>query len=95
MHNLPSKVIDIHSKVNSLIVMTEKLKKELAELKESNERKSNTISEQKVLIQELQEKIKIIKLAKSVKDTEGTQEVKLKINELVREVDKCIAQLNC
>ena len=47
-------------------------------------------------INQLQEQVKLLKLAKqlegdSVKDT---KEVKLKINEMVREIDKCIALMN-
>ena len=47
-------------------------------------------------IVKLQEQIKILKLAKQI-DGEGvdkTKEVKLMINEMLREIDKCIALMN-
>jgi archaellum component FlaC len=63
-----------------------------SQLKKLGEEKSNLQNE----INQLQEQVKLLKLAKqlegdSVKDT---KEVKLKINEMVREIDKCIALMN-
>ena len=62
------------------------------QLKKLDEEKTNLQNE----INQLQEQVKLLKLAKqlegdSVKDT---KEVKLKINEMVREIDKCIALMN-
>jgi hypothetical protein len=51
--------------------------------------------ELKTTINNLEERIKIIKLAKSLSDTdEKSFQAKLRINELVREIDKCIVLLN-
>ena len=63
-----------------------------SQLKKLGEEKTNLQNE----INQLQERVKLLKLAKqlegdSVKDT---KEVKLKINEMVREIDKCIALMN-
>ena len=63
-----------------------------SQLKILDEEKRNLQNE----INQLQEQVKLLKLAKqlegnSVKDT---KEVKLKINEMVREIDKCIALMN-
>ncbi|MEI7501179.1 MAG: hypothetical protein WCK84_12120 [Bacteroidota bacterium] len=52
------------------------------------------INEQKQIIKQLEEKSKILKLAKTLELKEGNVEAKLKINELVREIDKCIGLLN-
>ena len=51
-------------------------------------------NEQKQKITQLEEKIKLLKLAKTLENKEGNVEAKLKINELVREIDKCIGLLN-
>ena len=56
------------------------------ELKKKNE-------EQNIIINELKEKIKVLKIAKTVERKEGIADAKLKINELVREIDKCIGLL--
>lgn len=54
-----------------------------------------TADSQKETIKSLEEKNKIIKLAKSLSDSNpDTAEMKYKINELVREIDRCIAQMN-
>ena len=45
----------------------------------------------------LKEEIKVLKLAKSLGDNEkdgSNTDLKLKINEIVREVDRCMAMLN-
>ena len=60
---------------------------EISELKQ-------VIHEQNQTIKQLEEKIKILKIAKTTETKEGNVEAKLKINELVREIDKCIGLLN-
>ena len=52
------------------------------------------INEQKQTIRQLEDKMKILKIAKTLETKEGNVEAKLKINELVREIDKCIGLLN-
>ena len=43
----------------------------------------------------LQEKVKLMNISKSVDaSNQGVKETRLKINEYVREIDKCIALLN-
>lgn len=49
---------------------------------------------QKKTINELEERYKVSKIAKAFENNESANDVKLKINELVREVEKCIALLN-
>ena len=65
-------------------------KKNRAEIEELKQ----VVSQQKNNIRELEEKIKILKIAKTIETKEGNVEAKLKINELVREIDKCIGLLN-
>ena len=52
------------------------------------------LTEKNQQISELNDKVKLLKIAGSVGGGESTKEVKLKINEMVREIDKCIAQIN-
>jgi len=63
------------------------INKEIQELRLVN-------NEQREKIKQLEEKIKILKLAKTLENKEGNVEAKLKINELVREIDKCIGLIN-
>ena len=52
------------------------------------------INEQKIIIRQLEDRIKTLKIAKTLETKEGNVEAKLKINEFVREIDKCIGLLN-
>ena len=76
---------------NSLTESSEnekKLKSQIELLERKNQLKEEIVK--------LQEQIKILKLAKQL-DGEGvdkTKEVKLMINEMLREIDKCIALMN-
>ena len=73
-------------KHTALIKENEKISNELEKIKEELTEKSQQVSE-------LNDKVKLLKIAGSV-EGESTKEVKLKINEMVREIDKCIAQIN-
>ena len=48
----------------------------------------------KKIINQLKEEFNRIKLAKSLESMKGSNDAKLKINELVREIDKCIELLS-
>lgn len=60
-----------------------------------NEQLRKKITELSSEYKELEEKHRILKLAKSVATTdEKTLDIKTKINDFVREIDKCIAILS-
>lgn len=64
------------------------LKRELKQAKE-------TIGVQKNTLRELEEQNKLVKIAEAVAlSKEDKRTVKLKINEFIREIDKCIATLS-
>lgn len=70
----------------SFIQENDKFSKEIIELKLK-------LKEKDLQLSELNDKIKLLKITGSV-DNENTKDVKLKINEMVREIDKCIAQIS-
>lgn len=73
----------------------EGLRDENAVLKRRNEELERLVSEQKNALSELEEQNKVVKIAKAVTDDdEDRKEQRKRLNELVREVDKCIALLN-
>ena len=57
---------------------------------------SDEINNLKTKISDLNENVKMLKLASQIDGNEvgSTKDVKLMINEMVREIDKCIALLN-
>lgn len=73
-----------------------------------NSLKSNSLLDKKItllnnekqeleeIVKQLKEQVKMLKLAKQIdgEEKENNKDVKLMINEMVREIDKCIALLN-
>jgi hypothetical protein len=53
-----------------------------------------TIEEQNIEIENLKKQVRALKIAKSVESNEETGKVKDKIQDLVREIDRCIELLN-
>ena len=81
------KVRKLTEKNHSLKAENDKLNGELRSLKAQIE---NLI----VIQRELEHKLTVIKLAKSLNKEDSRTNVKLKINELVRDIDRCIGLLN-
>jgi phage shock protein A len=95
MSNLKAIAYSLESKIEKLLDLHHQAKKELTGLKNENSHLNQTLDQHKKTIKDLEEKGKILKLSKSLSTTnENTTELKLKINELIREVDKCISLLN-
>lgn len=68
---------------------------EVALLKRDLRQSRETIALQKNTIRELEEQNKIVKIAEAVAlSKDDKRAVKLKINEFIREIDKCIATLS-
>ena len=91
-----SKIVEnLEFKINQLINSHKAVVSESNKLMEKNNELSKLVSQQQSEIAQLNEKVKMVKLAKSIEGSgEDTSKLKLKINEVVREVDKCIAMLN-
>jgi len=53
-----------------------------------------TIEEQNIEIENLKKQVQALKIAKSVESSQETGKVKDKIQDLVREIDRCIELLN-
>lgn len=93
---------DLDHKVNNLQIRLTTLLKEYKSLKEkladSDREKKELQSRLEQREQELinfQNQDKISKIVSSIADeTHGHTELKLKVNELIREIDKCIAHLS-
>jgi len=93
MDDLSLIVSSLEYKVKKLIDLQKKSKEKIKGLTEENKELLAITNQQKSAINNLDEKYKISRLANMVEKGNGTAEVKLKINEMVREIDKCIALL--
>ena len=85
----------IKEKVHTLMSNNSSLKEQNIQLETKVSELKNTLKQQKSEIESFNGKVKMLKMAKSLGgDSEKNTEMKLKINELVREIDKCISLLN-
>jgi hypothetical protein len=83
----------IEFKTHQLVKQLKEIKHENAEMKKKIELLTKTEQEHLTKLKYLEEKNKILRIAKSI-DGEDKTKAKLRINELLREVDRCIALLN-
>jgi len=94
MKNTSTLVAGIEYKLRKLVDRHESLKKELQQQKEKITGLEQITDQQLKTINQLEENINILKIAKSLEPGKGTVEARTKINELVREIDRCIGLLN-
>ena len=87
---------EINQKIDRLIAKHEALKNENQLLKQQLNDAANVVKVKDQVIDKLNEQIKVLSMAKSLSgdDSGANKDMKLKINELVREIDKCISLLN-
>jgi hypothetical protein len=87
---------DIRKHVSELRTSVSQSIEENSVLNEKIKSLSSEKSELLVINNELKEQIKMLKLAKQLdgEKLEENKDVKLMINEMVREIDKCIGLLN-
>lgn len=85
----------LKAKVEKLINLHKGLAEEYRHLELANGKLSGKLEEQKTKIIELESQNKTLKIAQAVTRTEGgdqnTRDLKLKINEYIREIDRCLA----
>ena len=85
----------IKEKVITLVSTVQSLKVELNEIKSENSELQSKIEEQSEVLKSFQNQEKISKIVTGVSvDGEKTTELKLKINEYIKEIDKCILHLS-
>ncbi|MEE2699733.1 MAG: hypothetical protein VYD71_00015 [Bacteroidota bacterium] len=88
-------VDSLEVKVRRLISLYDKTKKEKEEALSEGQKFKKALVEKQEIINNLEEKIKLIKMSKVVSSSkEDNKKTKQKINEYVREIDKCIGLLN-
>jgi hypothetical protein len=82
-------------KVENLVSDYQSVKTDKKLFSEKIEVLSQKLEDQRIFIESLEEKNKILKLSSSINnETDSDKSSKKKINDLVREIDKCIALLN-
>ena len=93
--SLNNLISNIEKKLSNLLSSYENLKDKNLKLKDENNKLISNIENNSQIINSLKDKIKIMSISKSVDVSKNDiKQTKLKINEYIREIDKCIAKLN-
>lgn len=94
MKDMITLVSGIEFRTREIVSRLETAEHEKEALKALNIKLINEIEDLKLNVKQLEYKNKIIKIAKALEGKQETTNAKLKINELLREVDRCIGLLN-
>ncbi len=96
MEAFSTTVSTLEKQIKQLIELHNQSLKENASLKLSNQQLSVDKENQQNKIANLTEQIKTLKLAQALTGSgeQDTRQVKTKINEYIKEIDKCLALLN-
>jgi len=93
--SLNNLISNIEKKLSNLLSSYKNLKNKNLKLEDENNKLISKIDDNSQIINSLNDKIKIMSISKSVDVSKNDiKQTKLKINEYIREIDKCIAQLN-
>ncbi len=85
----------IKQKIQSVKVRLKAQQEENTLLKQQFADLQNAVQQKQLLIEELEQKNQKLSLVKGIMaEGEGTQDARIQINRIVREIDKCIALLN-
>jgi hypothetical protein len=94
MASVADQLNKVVEKTERLIELCSALQEENDLLKLENQSLNSALKLSKDKSDELEQKLKVIKMAKSFSETnEKTLDIKQKINEFVQEIDKCIVLL--
>jgi len=93
MPELETVVKDLRANATRLVDKYNAAQQENRVLKEQLDELRTKLESHQDDVSKLREENEMMQLAGSV-GGDGSREIKLRINELVREIDKCIAQLN-
>lgn len=85
---------NLEEKIRQLVEDQQKIKTEKDLLIRQSVIQQKTIEEQKEETESLKKQVQALKIAKSVESLQETGKVKDKIQDLVREIDRCIELLN-
>jgi hypothetical protein len=94
MSSVAHQLDNVLSKTARLIELCSALQEENDLVKVENQQIKAALEDAKKMNVALDEKLRVLKLAKSIEGTsEKTLDIKQKINEFVREIDKCVVLL--
>ena len=89
-------ILTLKARIQKIIDLYENQKKINIELENNNQELKEKLILLENKVSDVEEKYENLKLARAIvsPDEEGTHEARIKVNRIVREIDKCIALLN-
>ena len=93
MFDFETTLSGIEYKIRKLVDENNGLRAEIAHLTESNEELRETIKNQEETINKQKEETNILKLRNTLVQKGDSAEIKLKINQLIRNIDKSLSLL--
>ena len=95
MSNTVEAIHLLEDKLKSLLSNYEFLMKENEILLQNTSKLQRQLLEREQFIEQQQKEYNLLKIAKTIEGSDNsTRDTKLKINALIREIDKCIVQLS-
>ncbi|MDB4709423.1 hypothetical protein OAF18_01645 [Flavobacteriaceae bacterium] len=95
MSNTIEAVNLLEIKLKNLLSNYDFLLKENELLLQNSSKLQHQLLENKQLLEQRDEQFKLLRIAKTIEGSDNsTRDTKFKINALIREIDKCIVQLN-
>lgn len=93
-YNLSEELSLLEEKIKQLLEENQALKLEIVDLKKDKAALRDMVEKKVEEINNFQNQIKISKIVDSMAVEDNAAELKYKINEYIKDIDKCIAQLS-
>ena len=93
-YNLSEELSLLEEKIKQLLEENRALKQEIVDLKKDKAALRDMVEKKVEEINNFQNQIKISKIVDSMAVEDNAAELKYKINEYIKDIDKCIAQLS-
>ncbi len=94
MYDFETTLSGIEYKVRQLVDENRQLKEERIKLNDQRDELKEKVRSQETEINELKEKIKVLKLRNTLEEKGNAVDVKLRINQMIQSIDKCLSLLN-
>jgi hypothetical protein len=93
--DLYNEITSLKEKIKTIITLYEESKKINKQLTQEKQNLTKEVEEKNTELNDLKIKYETLKLAKTIAaSSNDSHEAKIKVNKIVREIDKCIALLN-
>jgi|GEM_PF-738065 hypothetical protein len=93
MNEIQRLIPRIEGKLRQLVEDKRALEKQNEVLRSQIEQKDKVALEQQEIIDNLKQQVKVLKLGEAIKSNSDKTEVKLRINDLVRKIDRIIKEI--